>query len=1065
AVSGYNNRKRPVTLRISKIKEYLFVVVFQEKGGRARQDEAVPADTQRIEETAIHQLESELAATRQDLQSHIEQLKSLNEELQSSNEELQAANEELETSREELQSLNEELVTVNSQLQGKIEEQEETNNDLNNFLASTNIPTIFLDDKFRVRRYTPAMLKLIKLLPSDVGRPNVDMSQENLGSDLIGDTENVLESLVPVKREIRINGTWYVRTTLPYRTGDSRIAGVVVTYNDVTELKIAEERTLHLASFPQFNPSPVLEVNTSGSITYSNAATQKVLASMGLAKDQATIFLPHDIDGILRDLQKGIEETHTREVAVGERIFGETIYVAPQFSTVRIYAFDVTERKRAERVMLSRLRVAEASYKSALAADEVLRLTLDELEIQTGSRIGFFHFLEEDQETLSLQNWSTNTVATMCSAEGKGRHYNISQAGVWVDCVREKRPVIHNDYSSLPHKKGMPEGHAPVVREMVVPIFRGGRIVAIIGVGNKETDYTKSDIEIATYLGDFAWEIVERKKAEEALRESEERLGLFIAHAPAALAMFDRDMRYLSFSRRWMSDYGLGDRDLRGLSHYEVFPEISEEWKVIHRRALAGEVVRNDNDRFDRADGTVQWLRWEARPWYDAAGTVAGIVVFSEDITEGKKAEELIGRLAAIVESADDAIISKDLNGVVQSWNIGAEKIFGYTAAEAVGRNISLLIPPGHADETPEVIMRILRGEHIEHFESVRLHKDGTVIPVSLTYSAIRDANGKVTGISKIAHDITERRRAEEQLARSNQKINEILESIQDDFYVLDRDWNFVYASRKFTSMMGKEPKDFVGENFWEMFPKHRGTVLEENLRAAMNTREIRRFETGGKYTNAWYRMTVFPSAEGVTVLGTDVTERKKAEEALRQSEERYRLLFGNLLDGFAFCKMLFDEDGRPVDFVYLGVNNAFTRLTGLADVVGKRVTEVIPGIREAEPELFEIYGRVALTGRPERFEIEFKPLGMWLSISVYSPQKEHFVAVFDDITTRKRAEEEIRKHIEELQAANEELARFNRAAVDRELRMIELKKEVNACLSENGRPPRYPLDFEKGKT
>ena len=129
-----------------------------------------------------------------DLQSYIEQLKSLNEEFQSSNEELQAANEELETSREELQSLNEELITVNSQLQGKIEEQDATNNDLNNFLSRTNIPTIFLDPHFSVKRFTPAMLKLIKLLPSDVGRPIADMAQENLGPDLTSDARAVIES-------------------------------------------------------------------------------------------------------------------------------------------------------------------------------------------------------------------------------------------------------------------------------------------------------------------------------------------------------------------------------------------------------------------------------------------------------------------------------------------------------------------------------------------------------------------------------------------------------------------------------------------------------------------------------------------------------------------------------------------------------------------------------------------------------------------------------------------------------------------------------------------------------
>ncbi len=155
----------------------------------------------------------------------------------------------------------------------------------------------------------------------------------------------------------------------------------------------------------------------------------------------------------------------------------------------------------------------------------------------------------------------------------------------------------------------------------------------------------------------------------------------------------------------------------------------------------------------------------------------------------------------------------------------------------------------------------------------------------------------------------------------------------------------------------------------------------------------------------------------GILGVNIDITARKQAEEALRESEARFRSLFENMLEGFAYCQMLFDEQDRPVDFVYLDVNNAFERLTGLKDVVGKRVTEVIPGIKESDPELFEIYARVALTGRPERFELDFKPLMSWLSISVYSTQKGYFIAVFDNITERKRAEEQIYRQLQHLTA------------------------------------------------
>ncbi len=147
------------------------------------------------------------------------------------------------------------------------------------------------------------------------------------------------------------------------------------------------------------------------------------------------------------------------------------------------------------------------------------------------------------------------------------------------------------------------------------------------------------------------------------------------------------------------------------------------------------------------------------------------------------------------------------------------------------------------------------------------------------------------------------------------------------------------------------------------------------------------------------------------------VAQLERAEEAKlgaadkvgRESEERFRSLFDNMLEGFAHCKMIF-EGGKPIDFVYLSVNSAFERLTGLQNVGGKKVTEVIPGIKASNPELFEIYGRVALTGDPEKFETYIDSLGIWFSISVYSTEREHFVAVFDNITDRKRTEETLRE-------------------------------------------------------
>jgi diguanylate cyclase (GGDEF)-like protein/PAS domain S-box-containing protein len=206
---------------------------------------------------------------------------------------------------------------------------------------------------------------------------------------------------------------------------------------------------------------------------------------------------------------------------------GELIRIAGEPHIVSIVR-DVTDRKQADAIL--NLRVNLWEYSVGHTTDELMRQALDEIENITGSSIGFYHFVLEDEQSLSLQAWSTRTLREFCRAEGRGMHSDLDRAGVWADCIRLRKPVIHNDYASLAGRKGLPPGHAAVQRELVVPTFHGGRVVSVLGVGNKRAPYSAEDAEFLGSVADVVWVIVDHKRTEEKIRALQRDLADLAVH-------------------------------------------------------------------------------------------------------------------------------------------------------------------------------------------------------------------------------------------------------------------------------------------------------------------------------------------------------------------------------------------------------------------------------------------------------------------------------------------------------------------------------------------------------
>jgi PAS domain S-box-containing protein len=276
---------------------------------------------------------------------------------------------------------------------------------------------------------------------------------------------------------------------------------------------------------------------------------------------------------------------------------------------------------------------------------------------------------------------------------------------------------------------------------------------------------TPDELEMATAIAAHVALATEHKRAELACIRSEQRLQAILDNSAAVIFLKDLQGRYLLVNRRYEELFNATRMEVVGRTDYDIFPVgVAEKFRANDRAALEAGKPVSIEEYAPQDDGVHTYISIKF-PLQEVDGTMSGVCGISTDITERKRLESASLHLAAIVESSEDAIVSKDLNGIITSWNSGAERLLGYTAAEAIGQAVSMLTAPDRRDEMPTILSKIRQGQRIEHYETRRRRKDGQIIDVALTISPVRDASGKIVGASKIARDISDRKRVEQERA------------------------------------------------------------------------------------------------------------------------------------------------------------------------------------------------------------------------------------------------------------------------------------------------------------
>ena len=565
---------------------------------------------------------------------------------------------------------------------------------------------------------------------------------------------------------------------------------------------------------------------------------------------------------------------------------------------------DVTEQKRTEELLATRFRQqsALADFGQRALYERELQPVLDDavgtISGTLGTKLSNVLALLPDRREFLLRagvGWSEGLVGTArvpAGSKSQAGHTLLRDDPVVVDDLRKEARFTA---PRLLKEHGAVSGISCVLRGE-----RGEKWGVLAAHSDAPRRFTIEDVAFLVGVANVVSGAIQRAEYELAIRESEERFRKMADNVPVLIWMSDAGKRTIYVNRQWLDFTGrtleqeLGDGWMKSI-HPEDVGDLD-----VYRRAFERREAFSTSFRMRRADGEFRWLYDTGVPRFAATGEFLGFIGSCIDVTEQRQAQETRARLAAIVESSDDAMVSKDLSGVIQSWNAGAERLFGYAAAEAVGRHITLIIPPERHGEEETILARMRRGERIEHYQTERVAKDGRRLHVALTVSPLRDESGRIIGVSKVGRDITRAKQAEQALREYAGRLEAILETAVDGIITIDERGAIESANPAALQVFGYRPDEIVGRNVNMLMPEPYHSEHDTYLGNYLRTGERKIIGIGREVLGRRKDGSTFPMELAVsetrlgegrifTGLVRDLTERKRAQEALLESEARLR--------------------------------------------------------------------------------------------------------------------------------------------------------------------------------